>query len=390
MRIVQVCPYSWDAPGGVQVHVRQLARHLAGRGHEVMVLTPGENPPDDAHVRLVGRPLRIRFNGSVVPLCYTRRSAHVVRQALEQFAPDLVHVHDPLSPSTSRFAAKFSQAPIVATFHSYFGHIGAHAKIYDLAVPLLRPIWRRITRRVAVSEAAASCVSSRMAEGGDHVYIVPNGADIAPLETACPADLPPGRKMLFVGRLHRRKGFAVAVRAFAELAPKIPDLLLIVAGDGDERNAVDALAPDVRRRVHMLGAVPHEQVPSYFRASDLYIGPATGQESFGIVLVEAMAAGLPVVASDIPGYREVARPGRDGLLVPPGDATALANAVQRVLEQPALARRLSEAGRRRAVEFSWERVMARLETIYDEALEIGLEGEQVAKAVARPAWDTTS
>ena len=171
--------------------------------------------------------------------------------------------------------------------------------------------------------------------------------------------------MLFVGRLEPRKGFPVAVRAFARLAPAYPDLQLVVVGDGAERQAIDALSADVRARVHMMGRVSYEALPTFHKAADIFVSPATGSESFGIVLVEAMAAGLPVVASDIAGYREVARDGLDGLLVRPSDPEALAAGVQRLLDSPALAARLGESGTRRARDFAWDRIIDRLETVYD-------------------------
>jgi phosphatidylinositol alpha-mannosyltransferase len=175
--------------------------------------------------------------------------------------------------------------------------------------------------------------------------------------------------LLFVGRLEPRKGFPVAVRAFAQLAADYPDLHLIVVGDGEQRAAIDALPPAVRARVRMLGKVSYEALPTYHRAADIFVSPATGSESFGIVLVEAMAAGLPLVASDIAGYREVARQESEGLLVRPSDPTALAAGVRRILDDPALAQRLGENGFRRSRSFAWDRIIDRLEGVYDGLLE---------------------
>ena len=366
MRIVQICPYSWDAPGGVQAHVRQLSRHLARRGHEVLVLTPGDEPATDDHVQIVGRPVRVPFNGSVVPLCFSAASGAQVRSALDRFAPDIVHVHEPLAPSTSMLGTFSAKAPVVATFHAYYGHESLHAHMYSAVAPLLRPIWRRLACRIAVSQAAASCVGSRM--GTDRLRVIPNGIDIDHFERAGPADLPPGRKLLFVGRLERRKGLPVALRAFADLATKLPDLTMLVIGEGPDREAVDELPDDLRGRVSMLGYLHGEALPTYHAAADVFIASATGQESFGIVLIEAMAAGLPVVASDIPGYREVVRAGVEGLLVPPGDPGALSESLLTILQNPALAMRFASAGRKRARVFSWESVIGKLEAAYDEAL----------------------
>ena len=188
---------------------------------------------------------------------------------------------------------------------------------------------------------------------------------------AQPADLGEGPKLLFVGRLDERKGFPTAVRAFAQLASDRPDLRLVVVGDGPERSAVDSLTPEVRARVTMLGAVANVDLHPYEIACDLYLGSAVGGESFGVVLVEAMAAGLPIVASDIPGYDEVVSDGIEGMLVPPRDAAAAARAAATILDDADLAGRMSRAGRARARTFDWSVVGARLVDLYGRAIALG-------------------
>jgi phosphatidylinositol alpha-mannosyltransferase len=257
-----------------------------------------------------------------------------------------------------------ARAPVVGTFHS-----GAtRARLYDLTAPLIRRVARRLAVRIAVSERAAAFERSRI---GGAFEIIPNGVETAAFAEATPADLGAGTKLLFVGRLDARKGFPDAVDALRRLAARRDDLRLVVAGDGPQRGEVDRLADGDRARVRMLGRVPHAELPAVAAACDLYLGPATGGESFGVVLVEAMAAGLPVVASDIPGYDEVVRSGVDGVLVPAGDPHELAAAVARVLDDDVLASRLAEAGRTRAREFDWAPVVERVESVYDEALERG-------------------
>ena len=363
MRIALVSPYSWHVPGGVQVHVRQLASHLRARGHVVCILAPGDAAADPDGAIIVGRAVGIRGNGSVAPVCLSRRSSFVVRRALREFQPDVIHVHEPFAPSTSLLAVLHRNAPVLATFHANVAERSLHAMWYRLASPMLAPVWRRIDRRVAVSDAARRTVQRRLPPA--EVVIVPNGADVRAFATARPAALPPGRRVLFVGRLESRKGFPVAVRAFQQLAATIPDLQLIVVGEGRDRIAVDALDAATRARVHMLGRVPNEELPRYHRASDIFLSPALGGESFGIVLVEAMAAGLPIVASDISGYRDVARHGIEALLFPRGDAAAAARAVQQLLAEPETARALVARGRTRAQEFAWEVVVDRLEGEYE-------------------------
>ncbi len=357
MRIVQACPYDWNAPGGVQTHVRQLASELRGRGHEVLVVAPGRGPAEDG-VRLVGRPVRVPYQGTVAPISPWPATAVRTRRAVSWFRPDVVHAHEPLSPSVGMFAAWRSGVPVVGTFHAF----SERSRMFDVAAPTVRPLWRRLAARVAVSEAAADFVRSRL---HGRVVVVPNGLDVDAFASAEPAQgLPEGRRVLWVGRLDPQKGFAIALRAFELVAAELPDALLVVAGDGRDRAEVEALPPGVRDRAVMLGAVAHEVLPRYHAACEVYMSPAIGQESFGYVLVEAMAAGVPVVASDIPGYREVDRDGENGLLVPPRDPVALAGALLRVLGDPGLAARLGAAGRESAAAFSWDRVAGRIESIY--------------------------
>jgi phosphatidyl-myo-inositol alpha-mannosyltransferase len=342
--------------------VEQLAGCLRARGHQTLILAPGRATPADPSVRLVGPGWRIPYQGTVAPIRFSPGSAARVRRELRQFRPDVTHAHEPLAPSTSMIAAWSSRAPVVATFHAF----AERSRLLTAAAPLLRPVWRRLRVRMAVSQAAAGFVGSRF---GDGIRIVPNGCDVELFAVAWPAEgLPPGRHLLWVGRLDPQKGFSVAIRAFAALSGEFHDLSLVVAGDGPDRGAIRTLPSDVRARVVMLGNVPHQRLPAYHAACDVFISPATGQESFGISLVEAMAAGLPVVASDIAGYREVVRGDIEGLLVRPGDAGALAGGVRRLLTDDALAERLRAAGKERAEGFRWDVIAEKIEGAYRDAL----------------------
>jgi phosphatidylinositol alpha-mannosyltransferase len=359
VRVALACPYAWDAPGGVQVHVRGLADALAAGGHETLILAPAASEVDDPDVHIVGRPVRIPYGGKVAPICMSRASWRRVGELLRVFEPDVVHAHEPFSPSTSMFATLSAHAPVVATFHAFH----ERSRLLAAATPVLRSVARRIDATIAVSEAAAAFVHDLV---GRTSAIIPNGVEVDRFSSAAePApDLPPRPMLLWASRLDPQKGFRVALAAFAILSERFEDLSFVVVGDGRDRHAIDALAPAVRRRVSMVGAVANRALHGYHAGADVYVAPATGHESFGVILVEAMAAGVPVVASDIDGYREVVRDGVDGLLVPPNDAGALVEAIGRVLADPALAERLRQAGRERARAFSWDAVVPRIEEVY--------------------------
>ncbi|HEX8100476.1 MAG TPA: glycosyltransferase family 4 protein [Actinomycetota bacterium] len=363
MRVALACPYAWDAPGGVQVHIRQLSEHLRRRGHETLVLAPSSDDQPEPGVVHVGRPVRVPFNGSVAPICPDPRSRKRIREALESFRPDVVHAHEPFAPSTGFFATLEADVPVVAVSHAYMDR----SVLFAGFSRAFRRVWDRPALWLAVSQAALGFLK-RHVRANVRARVVPNGVDVEPFRHAAPIDLPPGRHMLFVGRLEPRKGFRTAVEAFALLAREYSDLSLTVVGDGPERRALSLLPDDVEDRVTMAGMVPHLKLPSYHAAADLFVAPSTGRESFGIVLVEAMAAGLPVIASDIPGYREVVRNGVDGLLVERENPGALADAVRGVLSDSALAERLRAAGRARAERFRWEVVSVEVEAAYHDAL----------------------
>ena len=343
------------------MHVKNLAARLLERGHDATVLAPMVAAPSEPWVRSVGRPLRVSYKGTVAPIA--PMSYRRTRAALDSLRPDVVHVHEPLTPSASMFAALAARAPVVATVHAYLDR----SIIMELAAPILRRVWRRVSLGVAVSQTAASFLRKALPEAA--LEIVPNGVDVGAFAEAEPRkDLPEGRRILWVNRLDAQKGFPVALAAFTKVLAEVPDAVLVVVGEGQDREALVLLTGSARARVDMRGAQPNERVPSFLAASEVFVSPAVGQESFGIALVEAMAAGLPVVATDIPGYREVVSNGVEGLLVPPRDPEALAAGLVRVLTEPGLASRLGEAGRERARAFDWPIVVDRMEELYLRAI----------------------
>jgi phosphatidylinositol alpha-mannosyltransferase len=296
---------------------------------------------------------------------------------LARFAPDVVHVHEPLVPSLSMPAAWFARAPVVATFHAYCP-ASFESIVYTGASAGLRPLTHRLAVKMAVSRAAARCAERRV---GGPMRIVPNGVDVERFALAGRMDLPRGRKLLFVNRLDRRKGFDVALDSFAALADRFDDLQLIVAGDGPYRSALHRTPERIRRRVAMLGDVAERELPSVYAAADVFLAPARGHESFGIVLLEAMAAGLPIVATSIEGYREVLQHERDALLVAPGDAGAIAAAVTRILRSPPLAADLVAGAGARVRAFRWDAIAAQIERHYL----LAIDSARTSAAIRAPA-----
>ncbi len=356
MRIAIVCPYSWSVPGGVANHVAALAGRLRQRGHTVLVLTPADGPTPPG-VTGVGRSIPVRYNGAIARIAFGPRVAARIRRALRGFSPDLVHVHEPFSPSTGLLAAAFSPAPVVATFHVAL----ATGRAYRMAAPALKPLWRRFALRIAVSEEARRTVERAMGPG---VRIIPNGIELERFSSVGPA--PDSPSILFVGRLERRKGAGVLLEALPWIVEQVPEAQVTIVGEGPERPALQSAAGSLP--VRFVGSQDPEGLAARMEDAAIVCAPSLGGESFGIVLLEAMAAGRPVVAGAIPGYAAVLRGGEDGVLVPPGDAKALAGALIDLLNDPARRHAFATGGPERARRYSWDVVAAEIEDAYREAL----------------------
>jgi phosphatidylinositol alpha-mannosyltransferase len=367
VRVALVCPYAWDRYGGVQSHVRALAHALDERGHETGVMAPyllDRSTLTEPGITFVGRAVRVPANGSVAPLAFGPLVASGIREALEEFEPEVVHLHEPLIPSLSLLALSTNAAaPTVGTFHaaaeSSLGYRGAKAVLAKAA--------SRLTVRTAVSEAARALATRYFP--GEYV-ITPNGIDTRRFASVAPLGATPGaprRSVLFLGRLESRKGLEVLIRAMAGLADL--DVSLVVAGSGPEKRSARALARRLGVRTKWLGRVSEEDKPRIYRSADVYCAPALGGESFGIVLLEAMAAGTPVVCSDLSAFRAVTNGAAQ--LATAGDAPALARALRAVLTDPVRAAEMRSLSHREAERYSWSALVGDIEAVYRLALTRG-------------------
>jgi phosphatidylinositol alpha-mannosyltransferase len=349
VRVGIICPYSLSVPGGVQGQVLGLARTMRAMGEQVRVLAPCDGPPPDAGVTPLGASLPTASNGSMAPIAPDVSAQLRTIRALRDEEFDVVHLHEPFVPGPTQTAILFKTAPLVGTFHA------AGQPAYAWFKPLVHRAARRLDVRCAVSEDARA--TARQGLGGGAYRLLFNGVEVDHFATATPWPTE-GPTVLFLGRHEPRKGLAVLLSALRHLPSPVR---VWVAGDGPETATLQArVAGDPR--VEWLGRITDEERARRLRGADVFCAPSLSGESFGIVLLEAMAAGTPVVASDLPGYANVARAGRDALLVEPGDAEGLAVALQRALGERSVADGLVASGAERAAHFS----MARLAEAYLE------------------------
>jgi phosphatidylinositol alpha-mannosyltransferase len=361
MRVGLVCPYSWDIPGGVQAHVRDLAEALIDLGHEVSLLTPAdEDTPLPPYAVSAGRAVPVRYNGSVARLQFGPVSAARARRWLREGRFDVLHLHEPSTLSLSLTVLMLARGPIVATWHS---SITRSRTLSALSGPL-QPFVEKISGRIAVSAAARRVQVEHL--GGDAVEI-PNGVAVAHYATAEPLPgYPRPGTVGFIGRYDEpRKGMPVLLDGLARLASDRPELRLLVAGRGDADDLLDELPPALAGRVELLGQVSEADKARMLRSVDVYCAPNLGGESFGIILLEAMAAGAPILASDLDPFRRVLDDGRAGTLFRTGDPSALATALARLLDDPARRQRLVGIGTEVVAGYDWPVVAKQIVAVYE-------------------------
>ena len=354
LRIGIVSPYSLTVPGGVQQQVLGLARSLRAKGHEVRVLGPCDGPPPDAFVTPLGNSLPTAVNGSIAPLAPDASAALRTIRALNDEAFDVVHVHEPLVPGPSLTALLVKMAPVVATFHS-----AGESAAYRTFSRQLKWVASRIDIRVAVSKDAVELAQRYI--GGDYEVLF-NGIELGDYST--PSTSPRENAIFFIGRHEERKGLSNLLEALAQLPP---DVRLWIASDGPQ-TAELKIRFGSDSRIEWLGRISDSEKISRMGRASVFCAPSLHGESFGVVLLEAMAAGTPVVASNLDGYRNVATDDETALLVETGNVASLASALARVLVDPLLATRLTANGREHAQRFSMDALADRYIEMYERAL----------------------
>lgn len=374
MKLALVSPYDFAYPGGVTEHVANLAEQFIARGHEVHIVAPSSADAAepivsvDAPIHRIGRVVSIPTNGSVARITLSLRSYLQAKTLLQQEQFDLIHLHEPLMPALPLTVLRHSNTTNVGTFHAFRNT----PLTYFYSKPILRPFFRKLHGHITVSSAARDFVGEYFPA---RYRVIPNGIDFprffrrdAPLPQL--ADERP--TVLFVGRLEKRKGLKFLLRAWPKVLERQPDARLVVVGRGRPLEGYRRFAARQgwsTDDVVFAGYGASEDLPRYYQSCDVFCAPNTGQESFGIVLLEAMAAGAPIVASDIPGYKDVVSHGLQGLLVEPRNPGAIADALCRLLGNPELRATMRRAGQETARAYDWPRVAAQVLDYYAEVLE---------------------
>jgi phosphatidyl-myo-inositol alpha-mannosyltransferase len=375
MKLGLVSPYDFAYPGGVTEHVANLAEQFSSRGHDVHIVAPSsddESEPEDLHqarIHRIGRVVSIPANGSVARITVSLRAYLQAKRLLQEEQFDLIHLHEPMMPALPLTVLRHSNTTNIGTFHAFRNT----PLTYFYSKPFLQPFFRKLHGHIAVSSAAREFVGEYFP--ADY-RIIPNGIDFgrfnqphAPLEELGADDRP---TVLFVGRLEKRKGLRFLLRAWPLVLQRHPEARLIVVGRGRPLEGYKRFAarqgwsPD---DVKFAGYVASEDLPRYYQACDVFCAPNTGQESFGIVLLEAMAAGAPIVASAIAGYRDVVDDGEQGFLVEPKNSGAIADAVSRLLGNPEQRATMRRAGQMKAQGYDWPRVATQVLDYYVDVLD---------------------
>ena len=359
LKIGMVSPYGWDLPGGVQMHIRDLAEYFMAKGHEVSVLTPAiEDEFLPSWVQSSGRPLAIPYNGAVARVSFGPVATLRVRKWISEGDFDLLHLHEPAIPSLSLLACWAAEGPMVGTFHA----TAPRQKAIFAVGPILEPAIEKLSARIAVSEMARETLTEHLAT---NAIVIPNGINHGFFKEAKPNPEWMGSSIGFVGRFDEpRKGLDILIKAIPEIVKANPNLRIIVAGPGESEDVLKGVEQSIRNRFVFLGRVSDDDKARLLKSVDLYVAPNTGGESFGIILAEAMAAGTAVAASDLPAFRAVLNDGKAGAMFINEDSQDLARVVNNLLLNRELKVALGNSGQEWSKRYDWESVAHQIENVY--------------------------
>ncbi len=367
MKIALASPYDWSVPGGVNSHVHNLARQFMLQGHEVRIVAPAsrQSGDDPVYVTIIGHSsMGLPASGSVANISLSFNLGRRVKRLLAREQFDVVHIHEPFMPLLPFQFIRYSPATNIATFHA--AREGG-SRLYAYSRFIIKPWWHNIHGRIAHSHSALRLIGKHFP---DRYRIIPSGVDCAAFAEAAPMGeyLDGKRNILFLGRLEKRKGLPFLLEAYAMLKREMPDIrLIVVGGDGGLRPVCERYIYQNRLEdVVFAGYVSEQKKARYFKTADVYCAPNTGAESLGLVLLEAMAAGTPIIASRIEGFVDVLREQQEGLLVPPRDSEALCRALRLLLCDVAARHEMGNRASQTAQGYSWERMAARVLEFYDE------------------------
>jgi phosphatidylinositol alpha-mannosyltransferase len=363
LKIGIVCPYGWDAPGGVQAHIRDLAEYLISAGHTVSVLAPSQDedslPP---YVVSAGKPIAIPYNGAVARILFGPIAFSRVRQWISQGDFDLLHLHEPAIPSLSLLACWAAEGPMVGTFHA----ASKKQKAIFAIGPILEPVIEKLTARIAVSEAARVTLTDHLETDA---IVIPNGVYTKRFSEGVSHPEWAGNSLGFIGRFEEpRKGLSLLLEALPIVARFVPDVKVFVAGPGERENLMKSVNSQLRSRVEFLGRLSEEDKADFLSSVGVYVAPNTGGESFGIILAEAMSAGACVVASDIPAFLWMLGEGKYGINFKSEDPTDLARVLIDILRDKEKRRLLAEAGQSHSSIFDWDTVAEQIFSVYEMAM----------------------
>ena len=365
LRIGMVCPYGWDTPGGVQIHIKELAEWMIASGHEVSVLAPvtDEDGNIEPWVVSAGRPISIPYNGAIAKVIFGPLASSRVKQWITHGNFDLLHLHEPAIPSLSLLAGWAGDGPMVATFHAATNS----QKIANAIGTMLDPLIERITAKIAVSEIARETLKDRF---NTEAVVIPNGIDTKKFDgIGVRAEWALPNTIGFIGRFDEpRKGLSVLLEAIPAIVSQVPNLRILIAGPGEQHDFAKQIPAQLRDRITFLGRISELEKAQFFKSISLYIAPNTGGESFGIILAEAMAARTPIVASDLPAFARLLDDGKSGSLFASENASALATAVIDMLANESERMKIAAAGFEKAKVFDWDTVGDQISSVYEMAL----------------------